>query len=111
MAAISRCEQGTSPAWDGQPAAARIPAAGPWPGLKIDVARRVGHINAIGQHANSRSAAGKRSAMRRHIDAEGTTGQHRHALINQICSQIRAMPFPYAVAAREPTIATDRSIR
>ena len=32
--------------------------------------------------------------MRRYIDAEGTTGQHRHALINQICSQIRRNAGP-----------------
>ena len=72
---------------------------------------RISHIDAVREHADGRSACGKCTAMRRDIDAEGTTDSTVTPCSTRSAARSAAMPLPYAVAAREPTIATDRSIR
>jgi len=78
-------------------------AAGPSPALRYQSSEESRAIDAVREHAYGWSACGKCAAMRRDVDAEGTTRQDSYSLLNQICCQIcgnavsvrRCCPRPY----------------
>ena len=53
------------------------------------VARRVGHVDAAGQHRDREPVGRQRRAVRSTVDAVGTAGHHRHVPLRQTGGQLR----------------------
>ena len=69
--------------------------------------RRVGAVDAAGEHRHGRSAAGERAPVGGLVDAERRTGHHARRRPGPVGAPISpATSAPYVVAEREPTTAT-----